>query len=76
MLKYNQDWQGGAFMATMTKNISVTNAKVKTALAESINASELVEVAILYFLGEISKEYIENYKELQEITLRLEKVRG
>lgn len=76
MLKYNQDWQGGAFMATMTKNISVTNAKVRTALIESINASELVEVAVLYFLGEISKEYIDNYKDLQEITIKLEKARG
>ena len=63
-------------MATMTKNISVTNAKVKTALIESINASELVEVAILYFLGEVSRDYIENYKELQEITIKLERVRG
>ncbi|QEH68700.1 hypothetical protein [Cellulosilyticum sp. WCF-2] len=63
-------------MATMTKNISVTNAKVRTALIESINASELVEVAVLYFLGEISKEYIDNYKDLQEITIKLEKARG
>ena len=76
MLNYNQDWQGGALMATMTKNISVTNAKVRDVLIKSKNASELVEVAVLYFLGEISKEYVENYKELQEITLKLEKARG
>ena len=63
-------------MATMTKNISVTNAKVKEALTKSKNASELVEVAILYFLGEINKEYVENYKGLQEIAIKLEKARG
>lgn len=63
-------------MATMTKNISVTNAKVKDALTKSKNASELVEVAILYFLGEINKEYVENYKGLQEIAIKLEKARG
>lgn len=40
------------------KHISVTNKRVLEAMGKSKNASRLIEVAILYYLDSIEKEYI------------------
>lgn len=50
----------------MRKSISITNKIVADELDNSINASELIEVAILYFRGDVSKEYVDTYKMVQE----------
>jgi predicted Zn-ribbon and HTH transcriptional regulator len=55
----------------MRKNISVTNDKVIELLDNSLNASEVIEIALLYYMGEISKEYVENYKTLQDVSKTL-----
>lgn len=51
----------------MRKNIYVKDEEVIKALDEAINASELIEVAIRYYLGLESKEYVETYKRVQEV---------
>ena len=40
------------------KHISVTNERVLKALAESKNASRLIEEAILFYLDSIENEYV------------------
>lgn len=59
----------------MTKTISVTNDIVLDTLNNANNTSELITVAVLYYLGKLDKEYIEAYKMLQNaaITLRRER---
>lgn len=59
----------------MRKTISVTNPKVKSILEYSQNASELIEVAVLYYEGDLTKDYVDNYKQLQEIAKTLNKTR-
>ena len=51
----------------MRKNIYVKDEFVIKALEEAINASELIEVAIRYYLGLETKEYVELYKQAQEV---------
>lgn len=60
----------------MIKTISVTNQLVLDTLNNANNASDLVTVAVLYYLDELDKEYIEAYKILQSATTRLRKERG
>lgn len=59
----------------MRKTISITNKKVEEILGNSLNASELIEVAILYYQGDLSKEYVDNYKQIQELTKKLDNAR-
>lgn len=49
----------------MRKTINVTNDIVLETLESSSNASKLIEIAILYYLGLVSKDYIEKYKEIE-----------
>lgn len=49
----------------MVKSISVTNKLVLDTLNNAGNSSELIEVAILYYLGEVDETYIETYKTVQ-----------
>lgn len=60
----------------MIKTISVTNQLVLDTLNNANNASDLVTVAVLYYLNELDTEYIEAYKMLQSATTRLRKERG
>lgn len=60
----------------MRKSISVTNSNVIDTLNNALNASELVEIAVLYYLGEITKEYVETYRMLQDTTKELKKGRS
>ena len=57
----------------MRKNIYVKDESVINALEESNNASELIEVAIRYYLGIETKEYVELYKQAQEVNAMLKK---
>ena len=60
----------------MVKTISVTNKLVLDTLSNANNASDLVTVAVLYYLNELDIEYIEAYKMLQTVTTKLKKERG
>lgn len=57
----------------MRKNIYVKDEAVISALEESNNASELIEVAVRYYLGIETKEYVELYKQAQEVNVMLKK---
>lgn len=50
----------------MRKTISVTNMQVFNTLNNAANASELVEVAIKYYLGIVDETYVSTYKKLEE----------
>lgn len=50
----------------MRRTISVTNIQVINTLNNAANASELVEVAIKYYLGVIDASYVSTYKKLEE----------
>lgn len=51
----------------MRKSISITDNKVIKVLEESSNASQLIQVAVLYYLGEVSKDYVDTFKQVQEV---------
>lgn len=61
--------------AIMTRTISVTNEHVINTLNNATNASELITIAVLYYLGNLDSDYIETYKMLQNATNRLRKER-
>lgn len=53
----------------MRKGVSITNRIIIDNLIkdnEDINFSEVVEVALLYYLGKVTPEYVEVFKQLQE----------
>lgn len=60
----------------MIKTISVTNNIVLDTLNNANNTSELVTVAILYYLDMLDKNYVNAYKMLQNATTRLRNERG
>lgn len=57
----------------MVKTISVTNKAVLDALNNAGNASELVTVAILYYLGMIDAQYVADYKVVENVKKSLKK---
>lgn len=57
----------------MVKTISVTNKAVLDALNKAGNASELVTVAVLYYLGEVDAQYVSDYKTIEGIKTSLKK---
>ena len=59
----------------MTKTISVTNDVVLDTLNNATNASELITVAVLYYLDMLDKNYVDAYKILQNATIRLKEER-
>lgn len=59
----------------MTKTISVTNDVVLDTLNNANNTSELITIAVLYYLGRLDKDYIDAYKMLQSATSRLREER-
>ena len=59
----------------MIKSISVTNPTVINALNEVDNVSKLIEVAVLYYLNEVDKTYIETYKAIQRANKVLKRER-
>lgn len=53
----------------MRKSVSFTNRIIIDNLIkdnEDVNFSEVVEVALLYYLGKVTPEYVEVFKQLQE----------
>lgn len=50
----------------MRRTISVTNIQVINTLNNAANASELIEVAVKYYLGIIDEQYIGTYRKLEE----------
>lgn len=59
----------------MRKTISVTNMQVLNTLNNAANASELITIAVLYYLDMLDKNYVEAYKILQNATIRLKEER-
>ena len=55
----------------MRKSISVTDKRVINTLNNANNASELITIAVLFYLGELDITYIEAYKMLQDASNRL-----
>lgn len=53
----------------MRKQISVTNEKILQAMEQSDNASKLIERAILFYLEETKKDYIEREEFAQEFEI-------
>lgn len=52
--------------AKVRRTISVTNIQVINTLNNAANASELVEVAIKYYLGVVDESYVNTYRKLEE----------
>ena len=59
----------------MRRTISLTNEHVINTLNTASNASELISVAILYYLDMLDKSYIDTYKLLQDANNTLKKER-
>lgn len=59
----------------MRKNIYVKDEDVIKALDEANNISELIEVAVRYYLGLETQEYVETYKKVQEVNKLIKKAK-
>lgn len=57
----------------MTKTISITNQTVLDALNNAGNRSELVTVAVLYYLGIVDAKYVDDYKIVESAKKSLKK---
>ena len=55
----------------MIKSINIKNDIVLDTLINSDNASKLVEVAIMYYLGLVSEDYIKKYRQIEELKREL-----
>lgn len=55
----------------MIRSINIKNDIVIDTLTNSNNASQLVEVAIMYYLGLLDEKYIKKYREIEELRREL-----
>ncbi|MHC1750749.1 MAG: hypothetical protein AB9856_20950 [Cellulosilyticaceae bacterium] len=59
----------------MRKTFSITNKIVEKEFEDSNNASELLEVMTLYYRGDITKQYVETYRMVQEANKMLKRTK-